>query len=40
VEIRDTDRWSVEDGKLIMLRKAENFGNGEEWERKSIYQKQ
>jgi hypothetical protein len=41
VEIRYTDTWSLEDGKkLIMLRKAENFANGEVWESKSIYQKQ
>jgi hypothetical protein len=40
VEIRYTDTWRVEDGKLILLRKAENFSNGEGWESKSIYQKQ
>ena len=41
VEIRYTDTWSIEDGKkLIMLRKAENFVNGEVWESKGIYQKQ
>jgi hypothetical protein len=41
IEIRYTDTWSLEDGKkLILLRKAENFANGEVWESKSIYQKQ
>jgi hypothetical protein len=40
VEIKYTDTWSIDGGKLILLRKAENFSNGEEWEAKAIYEKQ
>jgi hypothetical protein len=40
VEIKYTDAWSIDEGKLILLRKAENFNNGEVWESKSIYTKQ
>jgi hypothetical protein len=40
VEIKYTDTWSIDEGKLILLRKAENFSNGEEWEAKAIYEKQ
>jgi hypothetical protein len=39
VEIRYTDKWSIDDGKLMLDRKAENFLNGETWESKSVYQK-
>jgi hypothetical protein len=39
VEITYIDTWKLEDGKLIFIRKAENFGNGEIWESKSIYEK-
>ncbi len=39
VEIRYTDTWSLEDGNLILQRKAENFLNGETWESKSVYEK-
>lgn len=40
VEIVYADVWIIEDGKLIMIRKAENFGNGEKWESKATYVKQ
>jgi hypothetical protein len=40
IEIKYTDIWSLDGGKLILLRKAENFNNGEEWEAKAIYEKQ
>jgi hypothetical protein len=40
LEIKYTETWSLEDGKLILLKKAENFSNGEVWEAKAIYGKQ
>lgn len=34
------DIWNLEDGRLTMIRKNENFANGEVWESKAVYEKQ
>lgn len=34
-----TDRYSMNNGHLILTRKVENFENGESWESKAVYQK-
>jgi len=34
-----TDIYSLEGGQLVLQRKAENFGNGETWESKAVYEK-
>lgn len=39
-EIRYTDIWSMDEDRLILHRKAENFSNGEVWESEGVYQKQ
>ncbi len=39
MEFQFTDRFSMEEGKLILIRKAENFENGESWESRSTYEK-
>jgi hypothetical protein len=35
-----TDMFTLEDAKLILIRKAENLMNGEVWQSKSTYDKQ
>jgi hypothetical protein len=39
-EKKVTDIWTIEDGKLVLVRKDENFVNGETWESKAWYEKQ
>lgn len=39
-DFKVTDTWRLEDGKLTMVRKDENFTNGEVWESKATYEKQ
>lgn len=39
IEITYTDQWNLENGKLIFVRKVENFDNGEVWESKAVYEK-
>jgi len=36
---RTTDAWSLDNGKLVLDRKAENQSNGEVWESKATYDK-
>jgi hypothetical protein len=36
---RTTDSWSLDNGSLILDRKAENQANGEIWESKATYEK-
>lgn len=38
-EFAYTDRYSMENSNLILIRKAENFENGESWESKAVYEK-
>jgi hypothetical protein len=40
VDIRTTDRWSIENDQLVLVRKVENFTNGEVWKSKATYDKQ
>jgi hypothetical protein len=40
VVYKNTDGISLEDGKLILDRKSENFTNSETWESKATYEKQ
>ena len=37
---KTTDVWILENGRLLLDRKAENLGNGEIWESKATYEKQ
>lgn len=39
-DFKTTDVYSIEDGKLLLDRKTENFMNGETWESKAWYDKQ
>jgi hypothetical protein len=39
-DMKTTDRWSIENDQLVLVRKAENFTNGEVWESKATYDKQ
>lgn len=39
LEFTITDRWNLEVGKLIMIRRNQNFTNGEVWESKAVYEK-
>jgi hypothetical protein len=39
-DMKTTDRWSIENDQLVLIRKAENFTNGEVWESKALYSKQ
>lgn len=39
-DFKTTDTWSIENDQLVMIRKSENFTNGEVWESKGIYEKQ
>ena len=39
LEMKITDEWKMEDGKLLLTRKNENFTNGEVWESKAWYLK-
>lgn len=38
-EFTYTDKFSMDNGNLLLLRKVENFENGESWESKAIYEK-
>lgn len=38
-EFATTDRYSMDNGNLVLIRKAENFENGESWESKAVYEK-
>jgi hypothetical protein len=38
-EFAFTDKYSMENGNLVLIRKAENFENGESWESKAVYEK-
>jgi hypothetical protein len=40
LDFKNTDVWTLADGKLILDRKNENFTNGETWESKATYEKQ
>jgi len=40
LEFTYTDKYSMAGASLIMVRKAENFTNGESWESRSNYEKQ
>jgi len=39
-DFKTTDTWSIENDQLVMIRKSENFTNGEVWQSKGIYDKQ
>lgn len=39
LEMKITDEWKMENGKLLLTRKNENFTNGEVWESKAWYNK-
>ena len=39
-DFKTTDNWSIENDQLVMIRKSENFTNGEVWQSKGIYEKQ
>lgn len=40
LDFKNTDVWTLSDGKLVLDRKKENYTNGETWESKAIYEKQ
>lgn len=40
LDFKNTDVWTILDGKLILDRKNENYTNGETWESKATYEKQ
>lgn len=39
LEMKITDQWKMDGGKLVLQRKNENFTNGEVWESKAWYVK-
>jgi hypothetical protein len=40
LDFKNTDIWTLTDGKLILDRKNENYTNGETWESKATYEKE
>jgi hypothetical protein len=40
LDVKNTDVWTIAEGKLILDRKNENYTNGETWESKATYERQ